>query len=104
LFHQTVHGLLEGYIWLPDGRSHYLPEAGTILLQIAALERIEEQEAQEWAQRLARGWGCTEKQQPILLELVRVYREYGFDQFAAYTRRWASRSARPSSKRRSSAI
>jgi hypothetical protein len=38
-----------------------------------------EQAAQKWAQRLARGWGCTKKQRPILSKLVRVYREYGFD-------------------------
>jgi hypothetical protein len=78
LFHQTVHALLEGYIWFPDGRCHYLPEAGTIVLQVAALERTEEDAAQEWARRFASGWGCTDKQRPILSELVRVYREHGF--------------------------
>jgi hypothetical protein len=78
LFHETVHGLLEGYLRLPDGRRHYLPEAATVVLQVAALERIEDPEARAWARRFADGWGLTEKQRPILHELVRVYREEGF--------------------------
>lgn len=78
LFYQTVHGLLEGYVWLPDGRPHYLPKAGTVVLQVAALERIGEPAARQWAERFAEGWGCTDKQRPILGELVRVYRENGF--------------------------
>jgi hypothetical protein len=78
LFHQTAHGLLEGYLRLPDGRRHYLPEAATVVLQVAALERIEGPGAREWARRFADGWGCTDKQRPILHELVRIYRDYGF--------------------------
>jgi hypothetical protein len=79
LFHETVHALLEGYLRLPDGRRHYLPEAGTVVLQVAALERIEEAEARAWARRFAEGWGLTDKQRPILHELVRIYREEGFE-------------------------
>lgn len=78
LFHETVHGLLEAYVWFPDGRRHYLPEGGTIVLQVATLERLGKEEAKQWAERYADGWGCTEKQRPILRELVRVYRENGF--------------------------
>ena len=78
LFLETINGLLEGYVWLRDSHRHYLPTAGAIILQVATLDRIHEEEARQWASKFARGSTCPERQRPILLELVRVYRENGF--------------------------
>jgi hypothetical protein len=78
LFYETIHGLLEGYMSLQDGRQHYLPKGGAVILQVATLDKIEEEEAKHCAKRLACGWGCSEKQRPILRELARIYRENGF--------------------------
>lgn len=74
LFHETVHGFLEKYIHRLKG-SNYFPESCAIILQIAALDKINK----EWAEKFASGIGSSQDNHPILFELVRIYREVGFD-------------------------
>lgn len=74
LFHETTHGFLEKYIYRPHG-VNYFPESCAIILQIAALDKINT----EWASKFASGFGSSEDNHTILFELVRIYRENGFD-------------------------
>ena len=73
LFHETVHGFLEKYIHRNNGSNDF-PEPCAIILQIAALDKINI----EWANKFAEGTGSCEHDHPLLFELVRIYREYGF--------------------------
>lgn len=73
LFHETVHGFLEKYIYRPKN-SNYFPESCAIILQIAALDKINK----EWAEKFASGIGSSPDNHPVLFELVRIYQEKGF--------------------------
>ena len=73
LFHETTHGLLEKYIHRPNGFNEF-PEPFVIILQIAALDKIDK----EWANKFAGGFGSCKENHPLLFELVRIYREDGF--------------------------
>ena len=74
LFHETVHGFLEKYIHRPGG-SNYFPESCAIILQVVALNTINN----EWSNKFASGFGSSQDNHPVLFELVRIYREKGFD-------------------------
>jgi hypothetical protein len=74
LFHETIHAFLEKYIHRPDGSNEF-PESCAIILQIAALDKINK----EWSNRFAEGIGCCESDHKLLFELVRIYRQFGFD-------------------------
>lgn len=74
LFHETTHGFLENYVHRPKG-SNYFPESCAIILQVAALDKINK----GWADKFASGYGSSEDNHPVLFELVRIFRAKGFD-------------------------
>lgn len=74
LFHETIHGFLEKYIYREKGINE-LPEPCAIILQIAALDEINK----EWADKFASGYGSSKDCHPLLYELVRIYKENGFN-------------------------
>ena len=74
LFHETIHGFLEKYVHRAK-ESNYFPESCAIILQIAALEEINK----DWENKFANGFGSSEDNHPVLFELVRIYREKGFN-------------------------
>lgn len=78
LFHETIHGFLESYVYRQNGRNE-ITEACVIVVQVAALDRIN----MEWANIYAGGCGCNVREHPLLFELVRIYREYGFEPIKA---------------------
>lgn len=72
LFHETTHGFLEKYVHRPGGSNEF-PEPCAIILQVAALDRVDK----DWAGRYALGYGCRRDMHGLLSELVRIYREHG---------------------------
>jgi hypothetical protein len=82
LFHETVHGFVEKYIHRPQGTNVHPSEALAIILQVAALYKVN----REWASKYEQGHGSSESVQPWLKEFGRVFDEAGFEPIRAIHR------------------
>jgi hypothetical protein len=79
LFHETVHGFVEGYIHRPGGTNVHPLEALAIILQVAALYKVNT----HWASKYRNGYGSNAAVHPWLNELGRIYDEAGVEPIRA---------------------
>jgi hypothetical protein len=82
LFHETVHGFVEKYIHRPNGTNVHPSEALPIILQVAALYKVNA----TWASKYRDGHGSCNAVHPWLNELARIYGDAGIEPIRAIFR------------------
>lgn len=82
LFHETAHGFVEKYIHRPRGVNVHPSEALAIILQVAALYKVND----TWASKYRNGHGSSKSVHRWLFELGRIYGEEGIEPIRAIYR------------------